>query len=132
MQEKIMQEKIDTITFNDVQYVRKDQAQANQPAKELDGLKYVIVRTYSAGVFAGYLKEEKEKEQVVILLQARRLYQWAGSATLSQMAMEGTTNPNGCKFPMPVAEIKLFQVIEVAPTTEKARLSIASVKEWKC
>lgn len=38
--------------------------------------KYVIVRTYSAGVFAGYLDSKNGKE--VVLLDARRLWYWSG------------------------------------------------------
>ena len=49
-----MQEKIETITINNVEYVRKDQQ--NQQAEKLDGMVYSMVRTYSAGVFAGYIK----------------------------------------------------------------------------
>ena len=36
---------------------------------------YVIVRTYSAGVFAGTLESRKGKE--VVLSAARRLWYWA-------------------------------------------------------
>ena len=50
--------------------------------------KYVICRTYSAGVFAGFLVSREGKE--VVMTQARRLWYWAGAASLSQLAMEGT------------------------------------------
>lgn len=42
--------------------------------------KYVIVRTYSAGVFAGNLKSRNGKE--VELTDARRIWRWAGAASL--------------------------------------------------
>lgn len=119
-----------TIKINDVEYVRKDSLIRSMEAEKLDGLKYVIVRTYSAGVFAGYLKSREGAE--VVLINARRLYQWAGAATLSQIAMEGTKNPKGCKFPMEVARIELLGVIEIADATEVSRKSIASVDIWKC
>ena len=51
-------------------------------------LKYVIVRTYSAGVFAGNLKSRDGKE--VTLTNARRLWYWSGAASLSQLAVAGT------------------------------------------
>ena len=47
--------------------------------------KYVIVRTYSAGVFAGYLISQKGKE--VTLTDARRIWFWSGAASLSQLAI---------------------------------------------
>jgi len=91
--------------------------------------KYVIVRTFSAGVFAGTLESQKEKE--VTLSNARRLWYWDGAASLSQLAMEGTSKPQNCKFPVPVSSIILTEAIEIIDTTEKARKSIESVKIWK-
>jgi hypothetical protein len=97
--------------------------------KTTSKLNYVLVRTYSAGVFAGYLKSKKGKE--VILHKARRIYFWKGAATLSQLAMEGSSCPSGCKFPQEVDEIILTEAIEIISVTPKAQLSIASVPVWK-
>jgi hypothetical protein len=58
-------------------------------AKEKE--KYVIVRTYSAGVFAGTLISRKGAE--VELTNARRMWYWKGAASLSQLAVEGTSEP---------------------------------------
>ena len=91
--------------------------------------KNVIVRTYSAGVFSGYLA--KKDGQEVILNNARRIWYWDGAASLSQLAMEGTSKPENCKFPCEVAEITLMQVIEIIPCTNKAIKSIKGVKVWK-
>ena len=90
--------------------------------------KYVICRTYSAGVFAGNL--ESRKGQEVVLRNARRLWYWAGAASLSQLAMEGTKSPESCKFPCEVKRVELTEVIELLDVTEKARLSIANVPVW--
>ena len=90
---------------------------------------YVIARTYSAGVFAGYLISQKGKE--VILQNARRLWYWTGAASLSQLAMEGTVSPDTCKFPIEVDKIILTEAIEILTVTKKAQESIASVKIWK-
>ena len=90
--------------------------------------KYVIVRTYSAGVFAGYLK--KRKGQEVILEKARRLWYWKGASSLSQLAMEGVKYPNECKFPVEVDRVELFQAIEILDVKEIAKKSIASVPIW--
>lgn len=111
-----------------IEYVKKSDVVSNEPAQKLDGLKYVICRTYSAGVHAGYLKESNGKEAT--LLQSRRLYYWAGAASLSQLAMEGVSKPKECKFPCEMTEVKLTEVIEYIDCTEKARLSIAAVKIW--
>jgi len=88
----------------------------------------VIVRTYSAGVFAGVLKSRKGKE--VVLNNARRLYYWSGAASLSQLAVDGTSNPSNCKFPIAVPEITLTEAIEIIPMSAKAKASIDSVAIW--
>jgi hypothetical protein len=90
--------------------------------------RYVIVRTYSAGVFAGDLVSRKGKEAV--LKNARRLWRWAGAASLSQLAMEGTKAPAECKFPCEVTRVELTDVIEVLDVTPAARKSISGVPVW--
>jgi len=90
---------------------------------------YVIVRTYSAGVFAGTLTARSGKE--VTLTGARRLWYWAGAASLSQLAMSGTSRPSDCKFPVAVDQVVLTEAIEVLNATEAARASIAAVPEWR-
>lgn len=89
---------------------------------------YVIVRTRSASVHAGYLHSRDGQE--VTLERSRRLWYWSGAASLSQLAMEGVSKPNDCKFPCVVPVIHLFEVTEVIPATEAAKMSIAAVKVW--
>lgn len=96
--------------------------------EEIAGLPYVIVRTYSAGVFAGYLKSREGKEGVV--LKARRLWYWKGAASLSQLAMEGVTCPDECKFPCEVDSVTLTEIIEILDVTPKAKECIAIVPVW--
>ena len=91
--------------------------------------KYVIVRTYSAGVFAGELENRNGKE--VIMKNARRLWYWSGAASLSQLAMEGTKDPNNCKFPCEVDRVELLEAIEIIDCTEQAKQSIKDVPIWK-
>ena len=97
--------------------------------KSFTGKEYVIVRTYSAGVFAGYLELRKDKE--VVLLNARRLWYWKGAASLSQLANEGVTCPKECKFPCEVPSVTLLEVIEILPVSVAAKASIDSVKVWE-
>lgn len=47
---------------------------------------YSIIRTYSAGVFAGYIKTRKGKEAVIT--NARRLWYWSGAASLSELSLK--------------------------------------------
>lgn len=90
--------------------------------------KYVIVRTYSAGVFAGYI--ESRKGQEVIMSDARRLWYWDGAASLSQLAVDGVSRPQNCKFPCTVSHVELLNAIEILDVSEKAKASIASVPVW--
>ncbi|VVC75961.1 hypothetical protein AQUSIP_12620 [Aquicella siphonis] len=90
--------------------------------------KYVIVRTYSAGVFAGEL--ESRNGQEIILTNARRLWYWDGASSLSELAMHGVSKPLNCKFPCEVDRIELLQVIEILDVTEKAKKSIKGVPIW--
>lgn len=90
---------------------------------------YVMVRTYSAGVFAGYLKSRDGKE--VELEKARRIWYWSGAASLSQLAQSGTSNPQGCKFPEPVDSVILTEAIEIIPISPVAKKSIEGVPVWR-
>lgn len=98
-------------------------------SKKSKPLPYSIVRTYSAGVFAGNLMKRNGMEGVV--KNARRIWYWSGAASLSQLAVDGTNDPSNCKFPCEVSEITLTQIIEVLPCTKKAEESIKSVPVWK-
>lgn len=120
------QEKIETISLNGVDYVRADAI--NQKAESMDGMKYIICRTQTAGVFAGYL--ESRSGQEVVLRKARRLWYWEGSASLSQAAQEGFSKPGSCKFPCEVDRVELLNAIELLDATQKCKDSIASVKVW--
>jgi len=91
-------------------------------------MKYVIVRTYSAGVFAGYLEKREGKE--VILKNARRLWYWEGASSLSELAMLGVSKPSKCKFPCEVDQVELLEAIEILDVTEKAQQSIKDVPVW--
>ena len=91
--------------------------------------KTCIVRTQSAGVFLGTVAQRNGKEAT--LTNARRIWYWAGAASLSQLATEGTSKPNQCKFPASVPEVILTEVIEIIPATEAAIVSIAAVPEWR-
>ena len=122
---------IDKITVNGVIYVREDDIAVvkAEMAKEWDGMEYCIVRTYSAGVFAGYIESRNGKE--VVMRNVRRIWYWAGAASLSQLAVDGTCKPDECKFAVPVDKILVTEAIEILSVTDKAQKSIQGVPEWK-
>lgn len=91
--------------------------------------KYCIVRGRDFGVFAGTVDTMDGNR--VLLKDARRLWYWDGAASLSQLAAEGVTNPNGCKFTVTVESVLLLDVIEIIPATEQAKSIINEVRVWK-
>ena len=118
----------ETIMIDNVKYFKADTIANQSVAPSTDGLEYKIVRTYSAGVFAGYVKNREGKE--VTLINARRLWYWSGACSLSQLAIEGTKKPNECKFAMP-ADVILTEAIEILDVTKLAFESINGVDIWR-
>lgn len=107
------------IIVNGITYIEKEE---NPPGR------YVIARTYTAGVFAGYLHSREGRE--VTLKKARRLWMWSGAASLSELAMKGVSKPDECKFPCEVDRVELLEVIEILDVTEQAKKSIEEVPVW--
>lgn len=91
--------------------------------------KKVIVRGDRSGVFFGTLVEKDGRE--VKLEKCRRLWYWDGAASISQLATDGTTHPNGCQFTVTVDSIVILDAIEIILCTDEAIRSIEGVKEWK-
>ena len=109
------------ITINGAVYVPKEE--------KTEGKKYQIVRTYSAGVFAGYVESRNGRE--VVMRDARRIWYWDGAASLSQLAIDGPQKPENCKFPQAVDRIELLEAIEILDVTDKAKSAIGAVPVWK-
>lgn len=117
----------DEITINGTVYVPKDSVQSLAPKKK--GLEFCIVRTYSAGVWAGYIDRKKNSKENVVY-EAVRLWAWYG-ASLSQVAKDGVTDSSKWKIPEDVSEVSLTEIIEVIPCTEKSQNEITNLKRWK-
>lgn len=86
--------------------------------------KFVIVRTYSAGVHAGTLDEKDGKE--IRLVDSYRIWSWTqpetNTGSLSAVAEYGVGKKS--KIGNKVAMIELTEAIEVIEASEKARSSI--------
>lgn len=119
------------LEVNGVKYVRADSISTTAPS--IDGLKAVLIRSYAAGVHFGYLRDEKftESGKVVTLINSRRVWAWAGAASLSQMANEGVKTPASCKFSVVVVENEIVNVIETIPLTAAALENLSNVPVWK-
>lgn len=88
-----------------------------------------IIRGDRSGVFYGEIAERNGQE--VKIRNARRLWYWDGAASISQLALEGVTAPQNCKFTVTVDEITILDAIELIPCTEAAMKRIDGVKVWK-
>lgn len=90
---------------------------------------YVIIRTYSAGVWFGKL--EKKSGNEVILTDARRMYQWwaAKSISLSGVAKYGIDQEKSkiC----PALEKVWLEAIEILTLTDVAIKSLKEAKDVK-
>lgn len=93
--------------------------------------KRVLVRTYSAGVFFGELVNRSKNGKRGVVKNARRIWYWEGAASLSQLAEDGTSAPDKCKFPKAVKKIELTEIIEVLSVTDRAAASIDGVPVWE-
>lgn len=89
----------------------------------------VIVRGDRSGVFLGTLEERNGQE--VTLSNCRRIWYWDGAASISQLAVDGTSKPEECKFTVVVSEILILDAVEIIPCTDRAIKSIESVRIWK-
>lgn len=85
--------------------------------------KFVIVRTYSAGVHIGELVSRKGTE--VTLANARRLWRWRGANTLNEVALRGVAQEY-TRLSEPVPSIDLTQAIEVIPVSRGAVVSLTA------
>lgn len=92
---------------------------------------FSIVRTENAGVFLAEISEFNTETRMALLNDSRRLWYWEGAATLSQLATDGVSKPENCKFPAAIESHMVMQVIEIIPATEKAVKSIAEVPVWE-
>ena len=119
--------KPETLMIDDQKYVRADMV--NQSAETKNGMKYCIIRTYSAGVFAGYLESRNGQEAVI--RDSRGIWYWDGACGLSQLAVDGTSKPENCKFTVVVDRREVTQVIEIIECTSKAKKTIEGVFIWK-
>jgi hypothetical protein len=98
----------------------------------MENLEFVIIRTDSAGVHMGYLKEEQVANSghfAVTLVNTRRIWSWAGANSLSELAALGSSKPSDCKISIAVLKNKMM-AIEIISVTEKAKKNLESIPDW--
>ena len=88
-----------------------------------------IVRADRAGVFFGEIS--KIDGSTITMTNVRKLHRWDGAGAVEQLALDGVSKPNNCRFTVVVKECTILNVIQYLPCTQKAIDSLTSVKEWK-
>ena len=96
---------------------------------EIKENQFYIVRTDSAGVFFGKIKEANKDE--VVMTEVRKLWYWDGACAVEQLALEGTKKPRNCKFTVVIPEMAIASPVQIIPCTDKAVESISGVAVWK-
>ena len=84
----------------------------------------VIIRSRDSGVHIGYLVKADPVGRYVELVEARRLWQWSGANTLSEVSREGTSG--NTRISKPVHYLAVFDVCEVLYVAEKAAANLTT------
>jgi hypothetical protein len=125
-----MEKNIKTITINGVDYIRADEAPSIR-ITEIEGTpvgRYCIVRCRDAGVWAGVVKDAKDRNATVI--NGRRLFYFKAKEglALSSVSIYGLSDG---KIEAPVNIVFLSDVCEIIPCTEESEKSIKWFKEYE-
>jgi hypothetical protein len=112
---------LDALTIGQVKeinsFANNQQTNSASIYKDVIG-KICVVRTYSAGVHIGKVKQVTETE--VLLENAKRLWKWAGAFTLNEVAEKGIDFENS-RISEEVPLILLSQKIEIIPVSNEAQ-----------
>ena len=84
---KMTKKDLNKLTFAELQKEVEALNKKKEHISKPKGMVHCIVRTYSAGVFAGMF-DRKNKGKEGTVYDAIRIHYWDGAASLSQLAME--------------------------------------------
>ena len=90
---------------------------------------FSIVRCDRSGVFFGVVKTLEG--QKAVLTDVRNIHYWEGAASVMQLATDGVSKPERCRFTVSVPEILVTDVIQIVPCTAKATKILKEVKDWR-
>lgn len=78
-----------------------------------------IIRTYSAGVHVGTIKETSADKRCITLQNASRIWRWRGANTLHELALHGPAQ-DWTRISERVPEIVIIEAIEIIPVAAAA------------
>jgi hypothetical protein len=118
--------KPNTITIDDVQYVRADSVE-RQP-KTFEGMDYCIVRSREQGVMCGYV--ESINGRMVKLHQARQIWKYDSTFVLVDIAEHGMRNPDKAMLSVALSQpLVMLEACAVMVCTSKAAEQLINIKD---
>jgi hypothetical protein len=90
--------------------------------------KYVLVRTYSAGVHTGILEGYDFNTYTIYLKNTRRIYKWEGAFTLSEISVDGIKDG---KISKEIPENMITKVEEIMPCSPYAEKNLRNFKPYE-
>ena len=90
--------------------------------------KKYIVRCHLAGVFYGEVVKHDKDE--ITMRNVRKIWYWEGACAVEELAANGTTRPENCKFTVKIDEMIIANPVQIIPCTEKAVASLEKAHEW--
>lgn len=120
---------IDELTLGQIKEIKSLKINDENTSNHIGFGEYVIVRTYSAGVFAGILGSRHGNK--IVLKNCRRLWKWKSlkGISLSEVAQYGLCQ-NESKICC-VEPWKVLEDIEISPCSSKSRESIEGAKTYE-
>lgn len=116
-----------TMMIDDEKYIQESDIQQGQRVTNTDGMVYAIVCCERSGIFAGYIENQEDCQ--VALVNARRIKYWSGAASITQLALQGTSKPTDCLFSI-THDVRVLDACSITECTEKGMESIQAVKDW--
>jgi hypothetical protein len=123
------------IEINGELFVKKDSIKSkkenieNWITKNKKGKTLCVVRTYSAGVFYGYVDYEAENTYTNYeVFDVSQIYKWGGKA-LTLLEVATTEKVSSSKLSVKVPVLKLNRVIKIIPMTQDALKNIEKCNE---
>ena len=122
------QEKIETITINNVEYVRADSV-SSEP-KTYAGMDYAIIRSREQGVMCGYVKSITRR--TVLLQQARQIWRYDSTFVLPDVAEHGMRDPSNAQMSVAMSQpCVMLEACGVLYCTKKAANQLISIEAVK-
>jgi hypothetical protein len=90
---------------------------------------YVIVRCYGAGVHSGELVGFKDEH--VTLVNSRRIHKWEGAASLSELAVYGSSKPTGCRIAVQIERVELLDAKEIDYCSPEGEKFLREIAPWR-